>query len=221
MFRIQQHYPPARVEPVTPPYEPEVTSVLTSMMPPGVPPIGLFRTFAKNLPMTSAMRGWGRYELSSALSLTLRDREIAIDRTCARCGCEYEWGVHVAYFAARAELTHEQIHSLTHGSSDDRCWLDERDRVLIDVVDTLHDNAAIADPLWGRLAERFTELEIVDLLLLCGWYHAIAFAANGLRVDLETWAPRFADYTGAAPPPSSEELSTEPRTDPPRRRAGG
>ena len=52
--------------------------------PAGVPPIGLFRTFVCNLPMAQAMGGWGSYELDRRLSLTMRDREIVIDRTCAR-----------------------------------------------------------------------------------------------------------------------------------------
>ena len=34
--------------------------------------------------------------------LSLREREIVIDRTCALTGCEYEWGVHVAIFAEAA-----------------------------------------------------------------------------------------------------------------------
>jgi hypothetical protein len=29
--------------------------------------------------------------------VSLRHREIVIDRTCARCGCDYERGVHVAF----------------------------------------------------------------------------------------------------------------------------
>ena len=74
-------------------------------MPPGVPPIGLFRTFARNLPMTRAMRPWGATSSASGLALSMRELEIVIDRTCARCGCEYEWGVHVAFFAERAGLT--------------------------------------------------------------------------------------------------------------------
>jgi len=57
-------------------------------MPPAVPLIGLLRTFVKNLPMANAMGVWGSYELSKGLSLTMRDREIVIDRTCARRGCE-------------------------------------------------------------------------------------------------------------------------------------
>ena len=44
------------------------------MMPPGTPPIGLFRTFARNMPMAEAMGGWGSYELSRRLSLSMRHR---------------------------------------------------------------------------------------------------------------------------------------------------
>jgi hypothetical protein len=73
-------------------------------MPQGVPPILLFRTFAYNLAMSKAMGLWGGYELSKNLSLSMRDREIVIDRVCARCNCEYEWGVHIAFFAERVDL---------------------------------------------------------------------------------------------------------------------
>ena len=114
----------ARIAPVDPPFTPAVGAQLASMMPAGVAPIGLFRTFARNLPMTVAMSGWGRYELGRQLSLTMRDREIAIVRTCARCRCEYEWGVHLMLFAERVALTPEQISSLTHGSAADPCWTD-------------------------------------------------------------------------------------------------
>ena len=62
-----------RIDPVTPPYDVEVGERLEEMMPPGVPPIVLFRIFVRNLPMTTAMRDWGGYELSRRLSLTMRD----------------------------------------------------------------------------------------------------------------------------------------------------
>jgi hypothetical protein len=29
--------------------------------------------------------------------------------------------------------------------------------------------------------------------MLTGWYHAISFTANGVELDLEVGAPRFAD----------------------------
>jgi alkylhydroperoxidase family enzyme len=182
-----------RIEPLHPPYAPTVAERLDAMMPPGVPPIHLFRTFAKNLPMAKAMGPWGQYELSKNLSLTMRDREIVINRTCARCMCEYEWGVHIAFFAQRVELDSHQITSLTHGQASDPCWNNDRDRVLIETVDALHDNATINNGLFDRLKTLFSEEQILDLTMLCGWYHAISFTANVASVELEQGAPRFAD----------------------------
>ena len=180
-----------RVAPLSPPYAPETAAQLTNMMPPGLPPIGLFRMFARNLPMTEAMHPWGRYELGRDLSLGMREREIVIDRTCARCGCEYEWGVHVLMFGDRVGLTGAQRTSLVHGTAGDPCWTDERERLLIEAVDALHDDNDIDDALWARLASAFDDRRLVDLLLLCGWYHAVSFAARVTRLPLEPQAPRF------------------------------
>jgi alkylhydroperoxidase family enzyme len=187
-----------RIAPVEPPFDPETDARLTRMMPPGVPPIALFRTFVRNVPMTDAMQTWGSYELGRRLSLSMRDREIVIDRTCARCRCEYELGVHVAFFAERVGLDPRQLASLAIGSADDDCWTDPRDRALIRAVDALHDDADIAEQLWDELASHFTEEHLLDLLLLCGWYHAISFVATAARVPLEAGAPTFASLARAA-----------------------
>ena len=184
----------ARIPPLSPPYSERAADILRRMMPGGQEPIALFRTYARNLPLAEAMHGWGGYELSRRLSLGLRDREILIDRTCARCGCEYEWGVHITFFAERAELTHEQIASLTHGTGTDPCWTGERDRLLLDAADTLHDENDIDDALWARLAAEFTQEQLLDLVMLCGWYHAISFTARAARLPLEPTAARFESF---------------------------
>lgn len=183
-----------RIQPLTAPYEPATAELLASMMPEGAPPISLFRTFARNVEMTRALTGWGGYELGATLSLTLRDREILIDRTCALCRCEYEWGVHIAFFADAAALTPAQVTSLTHGDATDSCWTSQRDRLLVEAADELHNTAAITDALYIRLSDTFTDAELLDLFMLCGWYHAISYAANGAGVELEDAAPRFNDY---------------------------
>jgi len=180
-----------RIVPLEPPYSPAIDAQLQKMMPEGVPPIALFRTFVRNLPMTEAMGTWGGYELGRTLSLSMRDREIVIDRTCARCGCEYEWGVHVAFFAERAGLDREQVASLTIGSAEDDCWEDGRDRLLIRAVDALHDTGDIDDPLWAALSGELSDANLLDLLILCGWYHAISFVGRAARVPLEVGAPTF------------------------------
>ena len=182
----------ARITPLDPPFDPVVAELLRSMMPTGVPPIALFRTFARNTAMADAMRRWGSHELSRDLAVGLREREIVIDRTCARCGCEYEWGVHVAFFSERAGLTEAQIDSVTHGSADDPCWESPRERVLIRLVDELHESSDVSDALWSDLRRDYDEAQILDLLMLCGWYHAISYTARAARVPLEDGAPRFA-----------------------------
>jgi alkylhydroperoxidase family enzyme len=181
-----------RISALEPPHEPAVAAQLQKMMPPNVAPIALFRTVVKNLPMAEAMTLWGSYELSRSLSLSLRDREIVIDRTCVRCGCEYEWGVHIAFFADKARLDQQQISSLTHGSADDTCWTSGRDRLLIRAVDALCDHRDIDNLLWAALRDEFDDREILDLTMLCGWYHAISFTARAARVPLEAGSPTFA-----------------------------
>jgi hypothetical protein len=60
----------------------------------------------------------------------------------------------------------------------------------------LHEAADIGDELWGRLAGEFGPEQLLDLLMLAGWYHAISFTANAARVTGEDGAPRFADVPG-------------------------
>lgn len=184
----------SRIPPLTPPYEPAAEDVLATMMPAGAPPILLFRTFAQNLPMTSALKGWGGYELSDRMSLSLRDREIVIARTCALCCCEYEWAVHIAFFADQAELGRDQIRSLTHGWAEDACWVTPRDQALITAADSLHHTAQLDDELFAQLELSLSHGELLDLMMLAGWYHAISYVANGAQVGLEPGTPRFLDY---------------------------
>jgi alkylhydroperoxidase family enzyme len=197
----------ARLAPLEPPYEPSTGDLLAKMMPPGRPPIGLFRTFARNPTMTEAMHGWGSYLLSRRLSVSMREREIVIDRVCARCGCEYEWGVHVAYFAARVGLTPDQIASLTYGRPDDPCWTEPHEGALIAAVDALHQRADLDDEQFVALRERYDDAAILDLVLLAGWYHAISFVARTAAVAFEPDTPRFEDYrplvTSPVRPPGS------------------
>jgi alkylhydroperoxidase family enzyme len=182
-----------RIAPATPPYDPDVADQLRRMMPPGAEPIALFRTFVRNLPMATAMHGWGAYELGRGLSVPMRAREIVIDRTCARCGCEYEWGVHVLFFADRVGLTAAQTASLVRGGAGDACWTDGSERLLIELVDQLHDTGDLDDHLWAQLAATYADEQLLDVIALCGWYHAISMLARAARVAPEPGAPRFAD----------------------------
>jgi hypothetical protein len=68
-----------------------------------------------------------------------------------------------------------------------------REPLLIVACDELHDRGDLGDGTWERLRAHFGPDELVDLLMLIGWYHAISWFARAARVDLEPFAPRFAD----------------------------
>jgi len=176
-----------RVEPVPTPYSPELQKVLDAIMPPGVPPLTLFTTLAR------VPRIWDRFRAGSLLDrgpVSLRHREIVIDRTCARCGCAYEWGVHVGFFARRVALTPEQIRATVHGDASDPVWSDE-ERLLIRMVDELHDTSALSDQTWASLAASFTVEQILELIALVGFYHSVSFFANALKLSPEPHAVPF------------------------------
>ena len=130
-------------------------------------------------------------------NLTIRQREIVIDRVTATCGAEYEWGVHVSVYGDKAGLNAEQVTSLVTGGADDPCWSNE-DRVLIRLCDSLHADCGIGDELWSELAPLHTEEAIIELLMLAGFYRTVSYLVNGLRLPLEPGAARFADVTSDA-----------------------
>jgi len=156
-------------------------------MPPGVPPLALFTTLAR------VPRVWERFRAGSLLDrgpLSLRQREIVIDRTCARCGCAYEWGVHMVFFAERVGLTSEQIRATVRGGADDPAWSDA-ERLLVRTVDELHDSASLSDEVWEALAAAFSVEQIFEVIALVGFYHTVSFFANGLRLGPEPHAMPF------------------------------
>src|SRR5436305_2095173 len=104
----------SRIAPLQPPYDPEIQQQFDRIMH-GAPPLTLFRVVAGNT------RVWEKFRAGSLLDpgpLSLREREIVIDRTCALTRCEYEWGVHVATFAGPARLSDEQVRATVLGDAD-------------------------------------------------------------------------------------------------------
>jgi len=177
----------ARISPAQPPFVPEVQAWLERTMPPGQPPLVLFTTLARDRRLFNKFFSAGLLDRGH---LTLRQREVAIHRTTALCGSQYEWGVHVAIFAERVKLTPEQLHATVHGDADAACWSDE-DRLLIRLCDALHAACTIDDALWLALRARFSEQAMLELLMLAGFYRTVSYLTNALRLPPEANAARF------------------------------
>jgi alkylhydroperoxidase family enzyme len=175
-----------RIAPLQPPYPPEIQEQFDRVMR-GASPLVLFRVIA------GQARAWEKFRAGSLLDpgpLSLREREIVIDRTCARTGCEYEWGVHIAAFAEAAHLTEEQIRATVLGDASAACW-SPAEQVLIATVDALHDRATLSDAEFTALSAHYEDAKILEIIQLCGFYRTVSYLANALALPLEENAARF------------------------------
>ncbi len=176
----------SRVAPLEPPYAPDIQAQFDRIMR-GAPPLMLFRV------MASHPRAWQKMTAGSLLDggpLTLREREIVIDRTCAFNKCEYEWGVHVAIFAKAANLTADEIRATVLEPADAACW-PEAERVLIATIDALHRRSTLSDAEFAALKAHYDEAKIFEIIQLCGVYRTVSYLANAFDLPLEDNAARF------------------------------
>jgi alkylhydroperoxidase family enzyme len=178
-----------RIPPAQPPYSPLVQASLDRILPAGMEPLLLFTTLARDDRLYSRFMSGN---LLDAGHLTLRQREIVIDRTTALCRSEYEFGVHVAIFAKRADLTDDMLDSLARGSADDVCWSPE-EALLIRACDQLHQSADIDGALWNDLRSLYSELALLEVIMLAGIYRTVSYLTNALRLPPEPFAKRFPD----------------------------
>jgi alkylhydroperoxidase family enzyme len=177
----------SRIAPAPQPYEADMEEILARLMPAGVEPLVLFRTLARSPRLFRRFMAAGLLDKGT---ISLREREIAIDRACARCGGEYEWGVHIALFAEKGGFGPAEIAATVHGDADAPCW-SARERLIIRLVDQLHDTSTVDDALWHELSSVFAAEQILEFLMLTGFYHMVSFIANATRLPPEPYAAQF------------------------------
>jgi alkylhydroperoxidase family enzyme len=176
----------SRIAPLQPPYDPDIQQQFDQIMR-GARPLMLFRVLAGHA------RAWDKFRAGGLLDrgpLSLREREIVIDRTCARNGCEYEWGVHVATFAGPARLTEEEVRATVFGDAAAPCW-SASESALVAAVDALHSRATLSDEEFKALSEHYNDAKVLEIILLCGFYRTVSYFANSLDLPLEENAARF------------------------------
>jgi 4-carboxymuconolactone decarboxylase len=180
-----------RIAPLEPPYEEDVARMLERWMPPGanVEALRLFRTLAVHPGLAARMRPLGAGILGHG-TIDPRLRELMIDRTCALCGAEYEWGVHAAAFGAAVGLSEAQLDSTAAEGAADALWSDA-ERAVLRLAEELHRHGRVGDELFAELERHFSAAQILELAVTAGWYHTIAFVIGVARVELEPWARRF------------------------------
>lgn len=135
--------------------------------------------FGTCIPLGQALRG-GR--------LAARERELVILRTAWRCGCTYQWGAHARQ--ARAEgMDDADLARITEGP-DANGW-QANDRALLTAADELHEQARISDTTWSALAANYDDGDLIEITMMCGYYHLIAYFLNSLGVAVEKGTEGF------------------------------
>jgi 4-carboxymuconolactone decarboxylase len=150
-------------------------------------PLNIFATFARHPKLAKRWMAFGGTLLFQG-ALPERDRELLILRTARRCDAEYEWGQHTS-IARAAGVTDEEIVRVAAGPDADG-W-EPFDATLLRAADELHDDAIISDATWADLATRYDERQLIELPMLVGQYHLVAFALNSLAVQREPGVPGF------------------------------
>lgn len=173
----------SRIAPIESPYPQEVAETFSRLMPAGMEPLLLFRTLAHN---PRVLRRIQRGGLLDPGSISVRQRELVILRSCARCDARYEWGVHATLFGGAAELEDAQIEA-TWTAVELDTWSDD-ERVLLRLCDELHDTSRVSDATWSSLRACFNEAQCIELVTLAGLYHVVSFVVNATQVDPEPWA---------------------------------
>jgi 4-carboxymuconolactone decarboxylase len=158
----------------------------------GLPPLNIFRTLARNAPLSKGFLALGGHLLRGE-GLPAREREIVILRTGWRAQSEYEFGQHTV-IGQGCGLTDDEVAWLADvGTS---AW-SEADAALVALVDELCDDDVVSDRTWSDLAQRWSPEQLLELLVLAGYYRLVSGLLNSAGVALEAGTPGWPE--GASP----------------------
>jgi alkylhydroperoxidase family enzyme len=174
-----------RIPPLPPDERDERTAeLLNGLM--GGGDMNIFTTLARHPKLLKRWAAFGGTLLAGG-DLPAREREILILRTGANCRSEYEWGQHVR-IGKDAGLTDDEIRRVFDGA--DAGWGDD-DRALIVAADELHRDSRISDDTWAALRARYSDKQLIELLMVVGQYHLVSFTLNSLGVQREAGVEGF------------------------------
>lgn len=145
--------------------------------------MNLFATLAHH---PGLLKRWSAFggKLLFGGRLSDRDREVLILRTAANTGAEYEWGHHRG-LARSAGLTDPEIDALAGPVSETDGVVTEEDVLLVRAADELHTHQVLSDDTWTALVGRYDEQQLIELCMVVGQYHMVAFTVRSLGIQLE------------------------------------
>jgi 4-carboxymuconolactone decarboxylase len=110
-----------------------------------------------------------------------RERELAVLRVAWVSGAPFEWGEHVN-IAKAFGVTRAEVERVTQGSS--AAGWTEHEAAILRGVDELILDQTLYDHTYVTLARQWSEVQLIEYLMLIGHYVATAFVQNSLRARL-------------------------------------
>lgn len=158
----------------------ETRQLLSAVTPPDGSPFNIFKTIVRHPGLYRRWMAFGGHILRHN-SLTPRERELLILRTGHRCKSAYEFHQHRRIGMA-AGLGADEIDRVRE---DDLASWPEREALLLQAADELHQDKTLTDATWNALAQRYTVEQLLDLIFTVGQYTLVSMALNSLRVQIE------------------------------------
>lgn len=146
--------------------------------------LNIFATLARHPRLLRRWSAFGGVLLTG--ELPARDRELLILRTAWHCRAHYEWAQHFGIGLA-AGLSEEEIGRIPADPVAGG-WSD-LDGHLLAAADELHTDARLSDATWAALAAVYTEAQLIEVCMVVGQYHLVAFTLNSLGVQPEPGLP--------------------------------
>jgi alkylhydroperoxidase family enzyme len=175
--------PELRIPPVSPEdRSPETAELLARLkfQPDGADP-NIFATLAHHPRLLKRWSAFGSTLLYRS-ELSARQRELLILRTAWHCKAHYEWSYHVP-LGLRMGITEAEVGAVVEGP--DAAGWDPVDAALLRAADELHQDAVIGAATWATLAANFSPAQLVEIPMVVGQYHLVAFTLNSLGVQLD------------------------------------
>jgi 4-carboxymuconolactone decarboxylase len=176
----------ARIEPVVEP-DAELQEILAGALTHDGTPLNIFGVLGRHPKLLKRFNLLGGFLLNKGL-LPAREREIVILRIGWNASARYEFGQHTV-IGRRCGLSDEEIVALTR-PADEYEWADD-DRALVALADELSEDDCVTDATWAQLTRRWDDAEMVELLVLAGFYRLVSGFLNSAGVQLDDGVPGF------------------------------
>ncbi len=168
-----------RIAPVTEPDDEQAALLSKTLLTKDGRPLNLFATLAHNPLLLKRFNALGGFFLRHG-ELPARERELVILRVAARTGSDYEHAQHVIV-SEQVGLSRDEI---DRAGGPLETWGDD-DRTLLRFVDEMIDSDGAEVMTWGSLGERYSDVQMLELSLLVGFYRMLAGFLVVVGVEIE------------------------------------